>query len=380
MTKSSAYDYDYLIVGAGMFGSTIARLLVDSGYKVKVIDRRCHIAGNCYTEEKDGIHIHRFGPHIFHTSNKIVWDFIRKFSNFNSFVNTPLAISKAKLYSLPFNMHTFQQLWGVKTPLEAQQIIKNQTINLEGPPKNLEEQALALVGEDIYHTLIRDYTFKQWQKDPKLLPPEIIKRIPLRYTYNCNYFNDLYQGIPIGGYTQLFMNMLSGIEVGLGIDFLDDRSFWEERAKTIIYTGKIDEFFDYSLGELEYRTLVFIDEWHNNDNVQGNAVINYCDANIPWTRIIEHRHFDPPAQNQCSSILTKELPDSWNRAKVPYYPIGTSENINLYAKYKSMAGSAEKYVFGGRLAEYKYYDMHAACASAFLKYKEIVSSNKNSAE
>ena len=363
--------YDILIVGAGMYGSTFARLATDKGFKVLVIERRNHIAGNCFTEQQDNIHIHRYGPHIFHTSNLSVWNFLNRFAEFNNYVNTPLAMSDGDLLSLPFNMYTFHQLWGVKTPEEAKAKLKQQCIDFGRTPENLEEQALSLVGQDLYSRLIRGYTKKQWQKDPKDLPPEIIKRLPVRFTYDCNYFNDKYQGIPIGGYTSMFENMLEGIEVRLDIDFHQQRQWWESQAKHIVYTGRIDEFFNYSDGELEYRTLKFKDNWIETDNAQGNAVINYCDENIPYTRKIEHMHFDPPTQEISRSIVTEEIPDTWSREKTPYYPINNSANMVTYKKYQERAEKLDKYIFGGRLAEYKYYDMHAVVGAAMLRFKSF---------
>lgn len=364
--------YDILVVGAGMYGSCFARLSADAGLRVLVLDRRHHLAGNCYTEHRDGIHIHRYGPHIFHTSNEAVWRFVRRFATFNAFINTPLALSQGELFSLPFNMYTFRQLWGVLTPEQARAKLREQVVDYGRPPKNLEEQALALVGQDIYDRLIRGYTMKQWQKDPRDLSADIIRRMPLRFTYNCNYYNDVFQGVPVDGYTALFSAMLEGIEVRLETDFLDSRSYWESQAALIVYTGRLDEFFQYDLGELEYRTLEFRDTWLETDNAQGNAVINNCDINTPYTRKIEHRHFAPPLQADPLTVVTEEIPVPWSREKTPYYPISSEANMVLYRSYRERADSLAGYVFGGRLAEYRYYDMHAVVAAAMLRFQSSV--------
>lgn len=371
MAPKELPPYDILIVGAGMYGSCFARLATDSGLKTLVIDRRSHIAGNCYTEQKEGIHVHRYGPHIFHTSNQTVWKFLNRFAEFNNYINTPLAISRGDLFSLPFNMYTFHQLWGVRTPEDAMCKLREQRIDYGRPPENLEEQALSLVGPNLYERLIRGYTKKQWQKDPHDLPAEIIRRLPLRFTYNCNYFNDRFQGIPIGGYTQLFENMLKDIEVRLNVNFHDQREWWETQAKLIVYTGKIDEFFAFEHGELEYRTLDFRDQWLETDNAQGNAVINYCDEEIPYTRKIEHRHFDPPVKPVAHTIVTEEIPAAWSRDKTPYYPINNSVNQAIYEQYRQRTKTMNHYIFGGRLAEYKYYDMHAVAGAAMLRFQSL---------
>jgi UDP-galactopyranose mutase len=363
--------YDILVVGAGMYGSCFARLAADCGMKVLVVERRPHVAGNCYTEKMQGIHMHRYGPHIFHTSNLAVWQFLGRFAEFNNYINSPLAISKGELFSLPFNMHTFHQLWGVRTPEEARARLREQCVQYDRPPENLEEQALSLVGKDLYERLIRGYTKKQWQKDPRELPAEIIRRLPLRFTYNCNYFNDRFQGIPIGGYTQLFEKMLDSIEVRLNIDFHQERAWWESQASMVVYTGKIDEFFNFEYGELEYRTLDFHDRWLETDNAQGNAVINYCDEEIPFTRKIEHQHFDPPSSPVERTIVTEEIPAAWSRDKIPYYPINNGANMAIYEKYRQRADAMSNYVFGGRLAEYKYYDMHAVAGAAMLRFQSL---------
>jgi UDP-galactopyranose mutase len=363
--------YDILIVGAGMYGSCFARLAADCGQKVLVIERRPHIAGNCYSEQMGGIHVHRYGPHIFHTSNEAIWQFVNRFAEFNSYINSPIAVSRGELFSLPFNMYTFHQMWSVHTPEEARAKLREQCVDYGRPPQNLEEQALSLVGVDLYERLIRGYTKKQWQMDPRDLPAEIIRRLPLRFTYNCNYFNDRFQGIPMGGYTQMFNKMLEGIEVRLDVDFHRNRSLWERQAKLIVYTGKIDEFFGFEHGELEYRTLDFRDQWLESDNAQGNAIINYCDEEIPYTRKIEHLHFDPPVSPVERTIVTDEIPAVWSREKTPFYPINNAANMAIYEKYRKRADTIVNYVFGGRLAEYKYYDMHAVAGAAMLKFHSL---------
>ncbi|ELS9777791.1 UDP-galactopyranose mutase, partial [Escherichia coli] len=307
--------YDYLIVGAGLFGCTFARLATDAGKKCLIIEKREHIAGNCYTEKKHGIHQHIYGPHIFHCNDDDIWDFVNRFAKFNSFINRPIAINNGKAYSLPFSMYTFNAMWGVLTPEEAIAKIESQKLKLERKPLNLEEQALSLVGTDIYNTLIRDYTKKQWQKDPKELPASIITRLPVRMTWDNNYFFDKFQGIPIGGYTLMFENMLKGIEVRVNTDYFANKEYFDGLAKKIVFTGKIDEFYDYRFGELEYRALKFENELLPMKNYQGNAVINYTSADIPWTRIIEHKYFDEVSAEEDVTIITKEIPDTWAREK-----------------------------------------------------------------
>lgn len=362
-------NYDFLIVGAGLFGATFAHLAKASGKKVLVIDKRNHIAGNCYTENIEDISVHKYGAHIFHTSNKQVWDFVNSFAKFNRYTNSPLAMSKGKLYNLPFNMNTFYQLWGVKDPKDAQRIIKEQSAKENiTQPQNLEEQALNLVGRDIYETLIKGYTEKQWGRDCKNLPAEIIKRLPLRFTFDNNYFNDCYQGIPSNGYTELVKNMLDKIEVRLGIDFLLNKAELTNLADKIIYTGAIDELFEYKLGKLEYRSLRFSTEVLNISNFQGNAVVNYIDKDIPYTRIIEHKHFDFGQQEK--TVITKEYPDTWNISKERFYPINDYRNNKLYTEYTMLACNEKNIIFGGRLAEYKYYDMDDVIESAMNSFKK----------
>lgn len=352
--------YNYLIVGAGLFGATFANLAHKAGKSVLVIDKRNHVAGNCFTEDVEGINVHKYGAHIFHTSNKTVWDFVNSFVRFNRYTNSPIAKSKGNYYNLPFNMNTFNQLWKIATPEEAKAKIEEQKANilklLNGrEPANLEEQALSLVGRDIFNVLIREYSEKQWGRKCCELPAAIIKRIPVRYTFDNNYFNDLYQGIPCGGYTKLVTQMLEGVETRLNVDFFEHRSELENVAKIIIYTGPIDEFFDYRFGALDYRSLYFETEILDIENFQGNAVVNFIDANIPYTRIIEHKHFE--FGNQPKTIITREYPQKWGLNKERYYPINDQKNNALYEKYKVLANQNPNVVFGGRLAEYKYYDM-----------------------
>lgn len=360
--------YDYLIVGCGLFGSTFARLATDAGKSCLIIDKRSHIGGNCYTERIEGINVHKYGPHIFHTSNKVVWDFVNKFSEFNNFILSPKAKYKEKLYSLPFNMNTFYEMWNVQDPNDAKLIIEKQ--KFKGTPKNLEEQALSLVGIDIYERLIKGYTHKQWGKDPKDLPTFIIKRLPVRFIFDNNYFNDLYQGIPIGGYTKLFEKMLTGIEVKLNTDYFDNRNYFDSISEKIVYTGCIDEFFNYEYGSLEYRSLKFENQILDVNNYQGNSVINWTEQKIPWTRIIEHKHFEKI--NTDKTVITKEYPQDYNKGSTPYYPINDDRNTQMYRKYNDKGKSMKKIIFGGRLSEYKYMDMHVVIESAINKFNHSV--------
>lgn len=362
--------YDYLIVGAGMFGATFARLATDAGKTCLIIDKRDHIAGNCYTEHQQGIDVHKYGPHIFHCNDDEIWQFVNRFTQFNNFTNSPISMSGGKVYSLPFNMYTFNHMWGVTTPEEAKEKIEAQKLNLDGrEPANLEEQALSLVGTDIYEKLIKGYTTKQWQQDPKTLPASIIKRLPVRFTWDNNYFYDKYQGIPVNGYTQMFKNMLEGIEVRLEVDYLADKKSWDSKAKVTVFTGKIDEYFGYEHGELLYRTLEF-ETWREEiDNSQGNAVVNYADTDVSWTRIVEHKHFSPNSTAK-GTVLTKEYPATWDSSKTPYYPVNDEENNSRFKRYRELAKAESGVVFGGRLAEFRYYDMHQVIGSAFVKFKE----------
>ncbi len=349
--------YDYLVIGAGLFGSIFAYEANKKGKKCLVIDKRNHIGGNIYCENIEGINVHKYGAHIFHTSNKEVWDYINQFVEFNNYINSPIANYKGEIYNLPFNMNTFNKLWGVITPQEAKKKIENQIKELNTlNPKNLEEQAISLVGTDIYEKLIKGYTEKQWGKECKELPSFIINRLPVRFTYDNNYFNDKYQGIPIGGYNKIIDKFLEGIDVKLNENYFDKKEEYNQLAQKIVFTGMIDEFYDYKFGELEYRSLKFETEVLNTDNYQGNAVVNYTEREIPYTRIIEHKHFEFGSQEK--TIITKEYPSIWKKGDEPYYPINNEKNNDLYKKYKILADKEENVIFGGRLADYKYYDMH----------------------
>ena len=363
--------YDFLIVGAGFFGAVCARILTDSGYNCLVIDKRKHIAGNCYTENINGINVHKYGAHIFHTNDEKIWNFVNKYAEFNRYTNSPIAKYKNQIYNLPFNMNTFHQLWNVKTPKEAIQKIEEQTIKYKNiTPTNLEEQALKLVGDDIYEKLIKSYTKKQWGRDPKQLPPFIIKRLPFRFTFDNNYFNDKYQGIPIGGYTKLFENLLKNIEINLNTDFIKNKDHYIGLAEKIIYTGAIDEFYDYEFGKLEYRSLMFVEEKINIENFQGNAVVNYTDDSERYTRIIEHKHFEFGQQKH--TVISKEYPKEWEENDTPYYPINDEKNNTLFKMYKLKADQETNIMFGGRLSEYRYYDMHQVIGSAFTLCNKIL--------
>lgn len=357
--------YDYLIVGCGLFGITFARLATDAGKSCLIIDKRDHIGGNCYTENIEGVNVHKYGAHIFHTSNKKVWDFVNKYAEFNNYVNSPKAFSGGKLFSLPFNMNTFYELWGITSPEAAKFKIDLQ--KFKGRPTNLEEQALSLVGKDIYNVLIKGYTEKQWGRPATELPTFIIKRLPLRFTYDNNYFNDKYQGIPIGGYTKMLENMLSGIEVQLNTDYLKDKESFDSCANKVVYTGPIDEFFDYKHGRLEYRSLRFENRILNTENYQGVAVQNFCDSEYPYTRIIEHKHFEKTQSDK--TVITMEYPQEYSEGLIPYYPINDDKNQRIYNEYKFESDSLTKFIFGGRLSEYKYMDMHVVIESAMNKFR-----------
>lgn len=349
--------YDYLIVGAGLFGSVFAYEAKKRGKTCLVIDKRDHIGGNIYTKEIRGIHVHQYGAHIFHTSNEKVWKYINQFATFNQYINAPIARYKDEVYNMPFNMNTFNKLWGVTTPKEAQAIIDKQKKESGiKVPRNLEEQAISLVGKDIYEKLIKGYTQKQWGKNCTELPAFIIKRLPLRFTYDNNYFNDCYQGIPIGGYTKIIEKMLEAIEVRLACDFFKERTTLESCAKKIVFTGMIDQFYDYQFGELEYRSLRFESEILDEENYQGNAVVNYTEYDVPYTRIIEHKHFE--YGTQLETVITREYPANWEKGDEPYYPINDEKNNTLYSQYEALAKNEENIIFGGRLGLYKYYDMH----------------------
>ena len=360
--------YDYLIVGSGLFGAVFARQATDAGKKVLVIDKRPNIAGNVYTEKVEGINFHKYGAHIFHTNNTEVWNYVNRFATFNRFTNSPVANYKGELYSMPFNMYTFNKMWGVVTPEEAAAKIEEQKKEITGEPRNLEEQAISLVGRDIYEKLVKGYTEKQWGRDCKELPVFIIKRLPVRLTFDNNYFNALYQGIPIGGYTKLVENLLDGIEVQLNVDYLVDRAKWDAIAEKVVYTGAIDAFFNYSLGNLEYRSVRFENEVLDIPNFQGNAAVNYTDRETPWTRIIEHKWFefgkDENGNDLPKTIISREYSSEWKPGDEPYYPVNDEKNGALYKEYRALADQEGKVIFGGRLGEYKYYDMDAVIASA----------------
>ncbi len=361
--------YDYLVVGAGLYGATFAREATDAGKKVLVIDKRDHIAGNVYTEEQERINVHVYGAHIFHTNNTEVWNYLQRFATFNRFTNSPVANYKGELYSLPFNMYTFNKMWGVITPDEAAAKIEQQRRETGiTEPQNLEEQAISLVGKDIFEKLIKGYTEKQWGRDCKELPAFIIKRLPVRYTFDNNYFNALYQGIPVGGYTKLVANMLDGIDVKLGVDYLANKADYDAIADKIIYTGPIDAYFGYSLGYLQYRSVRFENETLDIPSFQGNAAMNYTDRETPWTRIIEHKWFefgkDSEGNDIPKTIISREYSSEWKPGDEPYYPVNDEANSALYQKYKELAAGETKVKFGGRLGEYKYYDMDAVVASS----------------
>lgn len=365
--------YDYLIIGSGLYGATFAHLATKAGKKCLVIDKRPQLGGNIYCEDVDGIHVHKYGAHIFHTSNKKVWDFVNSFVQFNRYTNFPVANFHGKLFSLPFNMNTFYQIWGVTTPAQAMAKIEEQKKESGiAEPKNLEEQAISLVGRDIYETLVKEYTEKQWGRKCTELPSFIIKRLPVRFTFDNNYFNDAYQGIPIGGYNKLTEGLLAGIETICGADYFADREKWDDIAEKIVFTGKIDEFFGYRFGKLEYRTVRFETEILDKQNFQGNAVVNYTSHNEPYTRIIEHKHFEPenPTYNQNKTVISKEYSTEWHEGVEPFYPVNDEKNAEVYKKYKELAQNQNKVIFGGRLAEYRYYDMDDVIEKCMKDWEE----------
>lgn len=368
--------YDYLVVGSGLYGAIFACEACKKGNKVLVIDKRPNIGGNIYTEKIEGINVHKYGAHIFHTNNKKVWEYVNKYATFNRFTNSPVANYKGELFSLPFNMYTFNKMWGVVTPEEAMAKIEEQRKEIKGEPTNLEEQAISLVGRDIYEKLIKGYTEKQWGRDCKDLPSFIIKRLPVRMTFDNNYFNALYQGIPVGGYTKMIENMLDGIEVRLNIDYLENKEELDKLAEKVVYTGPIDAYFDYKLGYLEYRSVRFENELLDKPNFQGNAAVNYTDRETPWTRIIEHKWFefgkDEKGNDLPKTYISREYSSEWKPGDEPYYPVNDEKNSNLYAEYKELAEKEEKVIFGGRLGEYKYYDMDATVASVLDKCEEVL--------
>jgi len=367
--------YDYLIVGSGLYGSIFAHEARKHGKSVIVIDKRANIGGNIYTEKIEGINVHKYGAHIFHTNNKKVWDYVNQFAEFNRFTNSPVANYKGELYSLPFNMYTFNKMWGVVTPKEAEKKINEQRSEVTGQPQNLEEQAISLVGRDIFEKLIKGYTEKQWGRDCKDLPTFIIKRLPVRLTFDNNYFNALYQGIPIGGYTKLIENLLAGIEVKLETDYLLNKEAFDSIAENIVYTGSIDAYFNYKLGTLQYRSVRFETELLNIPNFQGNAAVNYTDREIPFTRIIEHKWFefgkDAFGNELPKTVISREFSSEWKPGDEPYYPVNDTKNSKLYLEYKKLADSEDKVIFGGRLGEYKYYDMDQVIEAVLKKCSEI---------
>lgn len=360
--------YDYLIVGAGLYGAVFAQQAKKAGKSVLVIDKRPHVAGNVYTEKNEGIHVHQYGAHIFHTNNKTVWEYITQFADFNRFTNSPVANYKGELYSMPFNMYTFNQMWGVVTPEQAKKKIDEQRAEIQSEPKNLEEQAISLVGRDIFEKLVKGYTEKQWGRDCKDLPAFIIKRLPVRLTFDNNYFNALYQGIPIGGYTKLVENLLDGVEVRLNTDYLADKDAWNAMANQVVYTGPIDAYFDFQLGNLEYRSVRFETEVLDIPNFQGNAAVNYTDRETPWTRIIEHKWFefgkDEHGEDLPKTVISREYSSEWRPGEEPYYPVNDEKNGARYQAYKALAEQESHVIFGGRLGEYKYYDMDQVIAAA----------------
>jgi len=361
--------YDYLIVGAGPFGAVFAYEATKRGKKCLVIDKRNHVGGNMYCEKVEDINIHKYGAHIFHTSNKEVWDYVNQFCTFNNYINSPIANYKGEIYNLPFNMNTFNRLWGVVTPQEAKEKIENQVKESNiTEPKNLEEQAISLVGKDIYEKLIKGYTEKQWGRQCTELPAFIIKRLPVRYTYDNNYFNDKYQGIPKGGYNVIFDKLLEGIDVELDTDFFEKKEELLQKADKIVFTGMIDQYFDYRYGVLEYRSLRFEHETLDEENHQGNAVVNYNEREVPYTRIIEHKHFE--FGKQPKTVITREYPAEWKQGDEPYYPVNNEKNAEIFKKYQELAEKEKNVIFGGRLANYKYYDMHHVFEVALEAVKE----------
>ena len=368
--------YHFLIVGSGLYGATVSQQLKAKGASLIVIDKRPNIAGNVFTEDVEGIHVHKYGAHIFHTNNRTVWDYVNQFATFNRFTNSPVANYKGELFSLPFSMYTFHQMWGVVTPDEAAAKIAEQRKEITGEPRNLEEEAISLVGRDIYEMLIKGYTEKQWGRPCDQLPAFIMKRLPVRLTFDNNYFNALYQGVPVGGYTKMVERMFDGIEVKLNTDYLADKEYWDSQAEKVIYTGPVDAYFHYSLGALEYRSVRFETELRDQPNFQGNAVVNYTDAETPWTRIIEHKWFefgkDENGNDLPKTVISREYSSEWKPGDEPYYPVNDERNRKLYERYKAFADKEDKVIFGGRLGEYKYYDMDQVIAAALEKAKEII--------
>lgn len=357
--------YDYVLVGSGLYSGVFAYLAGKKGKKCLVVEKRDHIGGNIYCEDVEGIHVHRYGAHIFHTSNREVWKFVNELAEFNRYTNSPVANYKGEMYNMPFNMNTFSRMWGVSTPVEAKKKIEEQKASVKGEPKNLEEQAISLVGMDLYQKLIKGYTEKQWGRDCKDLPSFIIKRIPVRFTYDNNYFNDLFQGIPVGGYNVIIDKLFEGCDIETGVDYLENKERYDGLGETVVYTGTIDAYFGYRYGKLEYRSLRFESETVDTDNYQGVAVVNYTDRETPYTRIIEHKHFEFGTQPK--SVITREYPVTWSEGMEPYYPVNDEKNQELFQKYASLADGEKNVIFGGRLGEYKYYDMDKVIESAMKK-------------
>ena len=358
--------YDYLLVGAGLYSAVFAHLATKAGKKCLVIEKRDHIGGNIYCEHVEGINVHKYGAHIFHTSNRKVWNFVNSFVEFNRYTNSPVANYKGEMYNMPFNMNTFSKMWGISTPDEAKAIIEKQRSSITAEPQNLEEQAISLVGTDIYEKLVKGYTEKQWGRDCKELPAFIIKRLPVRYTYDNNYFNDLYQGVPMGGYNVLIDKLFEGCDIRTGVDYLENRAHWDAQAEKVVFTGPIDAYFGYCLGKLEYRTVRFETEVLDTDNYQGVAVVNYTDRETPFTRIIEHKHFEFGPQPK--TVISREYPSEWTEGMEPYYPVNNERNQNLYQQYAALAAK-ENVIFGGRLGEYKYYDMDKVIEAAMNRFE-----------
>lgn len=361
--------YDYILVGSGLYAGVFAWYAKKQGKTCLVLEKRDHIGGNIYCEDVEDIHVHKYGAHIFHTSNKKVWEFVNSLAEFNRYTNSPVANYKGEMYNMPFNMNTFSKMWNISTPAQAKAIIEEQKKEIQGEPKNLEEQAISLVGREIYEKLVKGYTEKQWGRDCKELPSFIIRRLPVRYTYDNNYFNDLYQGIPIGGYNVMIHKLFEGCEIENGVDYLENREYYNSLGGTVVYTGTIDGFYDYCFGRLEYRSLRFETEVLEEENHQGVAVVNYTDRETPYTRIIEHKHFEFGTQPK--TVITREYPVSWQEGMEPYYPVNDEKNQALYQKYAKLAEKEENVIFGGRLGEYKYYDMDKVIESAMKKAEEI---------
>jgi UDP-galactopyranose mutase len=369
--------YDYILVGSGLYAGVFAWYARQKGKSCLVLEKRDHIGGNICCEDVEGIHVHRYGAHIFHTSNKKVWEFVNSLAEFNRYTNSPVANYKGEMYNMPFNMNTFSKMWNISSPKEAKAIIEEQKKEIQGEPKNLEEQAIRLVGREIYEKLVKGYTEKQWGRDCKELPAFIIRRLPVRYTYDNNYFNDLYQGIPIGGYNVIIQRLFEGCDIKMGEDYLENKEYYDSLGETVVYTGTIDAYYNYCFGRLEYRSLRFESEIRGEENYQGVAVVNYTDRETPFTRIIEHKHFEFGTQSK--TVITREYPVTWQEGMEPYYPVNDEKNQGLYQKYADLAAKEERVIFGGRLGEYKYYDMDKVIESAMKKAEEVFGINSSSA-